>query len=174
MKPGEPRVRINEYIRVPQVRVLSETGEQLGVNPTQEAIKLARESGKDLVEIVPTSNPPICKIIDFSKYKYEQNQKLKEQRKKNRQTQVIKEIRMRPVIGEHDLQFKINHAKDFLEKKHKVKFTVLFLGREMTHQDIGKELVVKIRETLKDIAAVDFEPKFEGNRLIVQFSPLKK
>lgn len=176
MKPGEHKTytRINEYIRVAQVRLIDETGEQLGVKPIQEALKLARERGKDLVEIVPQSNPPICKIIDFSKYRYEQIQKIKEQRKKQRGISVIKEIRLRPMISDHDLEFKLNHAKEFFERKHKVKFTVLFLGREMSHKQLGKELIYKIKERLLEVSEVESEPKMEGNRMIVQFSPVKK
>jgi len=176
VKPGEHKsyVRTNDYIRVPQVRLIDDNGDQLGVKPIQEALKLAREKGKDLIEIVPQSNPPICKIMDFSKYKYEQNQKLKEQRKKQRNTSVIKEIRLRPMISEHDLAFKLDHARNFFEENHKVKFTILFLGREMSHNQIGRELAKRIREQLKEVSEVDFEPKLEGNRLIVQFSPIKK
>jgi len=175
VKPGDHRnyVRTNDYIRSPQVRLISETGEQLGVKPIQEALKLAREKGMDLIEIVPQSAPPICKIMDFSKYKYEQNQKMKEQKKKQRNATVIKEIRMRPMIGDHDLEFKLNHAREFIQDNHKVKLTVIFMGREMSHKDIGRQLMARIIEKLKDISDIESYPKMEGNRLIALFAPAK-
>ena len=172
MKPEVKRLRVNEYIRVPQVRVIDENGQQLGVKPTQEALKIAYEKGLDLIEIAPQVVPPVCKIADYSKYKYELEKRLKEERKKQKTFQ-IKEIRLTPRISDHDLEFKIKHAIEFFEKKCKVKFTIVFFGREMTHQETGMEVMNKIKEKIKDLAVPDFEPKQEGNRITVIFSPKK-
>ncbi|MFN3967021.1 MAG: translation initiation factor IF-3, partial [Endomicrobiia bacterium] len=138
MKFEVKKTRINEYIRAPQVRVIDETGEQLGIKSIQEALKIAYEKGLDLIEIAPQANPPVCKIADYSKYKYELEKRLKEERKKQKIFQ-IKEIRLTPRIGEHDFEVKIKHAREFFEKKCKVKFTIVFFGREITHQEIGIE-----------------------------------
>ena len=163
---------MNEYIRAPQVRVIDETGEQLGIKPTAEAIRLARSKGFDLIEIAPNSMPPVCKIIDYSKYKYEEERKLRQLRKKMKTGQV-KEIRLRPRIGGHDLEFKINHAREFLEKKYKVKFTLMFIGREKAHREIGYNILNTIKEKLSDISTIEGQPKFEGNRLIALFTQKK-
>ncbi len=173
MKFEVKKTRINEYIRVPQVRVIDENGKQLGIKSTQEALKIAYEKGLDLVEIAPQAVPPVCKITDYSKYKYELEKRLREERKKQKIFQ-IKEIRLSPRIGEHDLEFKITHAREFFEKKHKVKFTIVFSGREILHNEIGVEIINKIKEKISDLATQDSEPKLEKNRITVIFSPLKK
>ncbi|MBU2567406.1 MAG: translation initiation factor IF-3 [Elusimicrobia bacterium] len=163
---------MNDYIRSAQVRVIDETGEQLGVKPITEAIMLARSKGLDLIEIVPNSMPPVCRIVDYSKYKYEEERKLRQLRKKTKTGQV-KEIRLRPRIGGHDLEFKIAHAREFLEKKFKVKCTIMFIGREKAHRDIGYGILDTIKEKLSDIAVVEGQPRFEGNRLIALFTQKK-
>ncbi|MDI6640731.1 MAG: translation initiation factor IF-3 [Elusimicrobiota bacterium] len=164
------KVRVNENIRAPQVRLTDENGTQIGIKTLQEALKIAASRGLDLVEIAPEANPPVCKIVDYSKYKYEQERRLKEQRKRQR-IAYIKEIRLRPKITDHDLEFKVKHAIEFIEKKHKVKFSVMLIGREMTHTDLATELLNKIKEKLAEIATLDFEPKFEKNKIVALFSP---
>lgn len=166
------RVRINERIRVSQVQLIDETGKRVGVKPTSEALKIAYEKELDLVEMVPNANPPVCKIIDFNKYRYEQEQKLKHDRKKSKVGQV-KEIRFRPNISLHDLDVKINHIREFILEKYRVKITVQFSGREMQHNEKGYELFKIIKEKLFDIAEFTEQPNFERNRLITILGPKK-
>ena len=165
----DKRIRTNEYIRVSEVRVIDDNGAQLGIMQTRDALRLASDKGLDLVEIVPNAQPPVCRIIDFSKLKYQEERKLKEQRKKSKFGQ-IKEIRLRPRINEHDLQFKIKHAREFLEEKFKVKISIVLFGREMQHREFGVALAEKIKQMLSDIAVVESQSRFEGNRLITLFS----
>jgi len=153
------RLRINENIRAREVRVIDEKGKQVGVLPTIEAIKMAYDKGIDLVEIVSTSNPPVCKIIDYTKFKYEQERKMRSERKKQKVLQ-IKEVRFRPKIDVHDLEFKINHARNFLEEKHKVKLNMMFLGRELEHRELGLSVIAKIRERISDLGVFENEPRF--------------
>ncbi|MBU8921044.1 MAG: translation initiation factor IF-3 [Bacteroidales bacterium] len=141
-------------IRIPEIRVIDENGEQLGVMATDEARKIAEERDLDLVEIAPNVRPPVCKIMDFGKYKYEQSKKLQESKKKQHVTH-LKEIKLRPKIEKHDLMFKMNNAEKFLEQKDKVKFTVIFRGREMEHLEKGYELLNQITERFSEIAAVE-------------------
>lgn len=153
-KERERRVRINNQIRISEVRVIGHDGNQLGVMPTQDAMKIAEEKSLDLVEIVPSSRPPVCKIMDFGKYKYEQSKRARESRKKQHLTH-LKEIKVRPKIEEHDFEFKLRNAEKFLNGKDKVKFTVIFRGREMEHIDRGKKLLSRIIERFQDIAVVE-------------------
>jgi len=151
------------------VRLIDENGQQLGIKPIGEALNLAEEKGLDLVEIAPMAKPPVCKIISFSKYKYEQERKLRQEHKKQKIGQ-IKEIRFRPRINEHDLETKIRHAREFLTDKYKLKVIIMLLGREMGHSELGYNLANKIKERLADISIVEQEPKSEGNRIIMLFS----
>jgi len=167
------RLRINENIRAREVRVIDEKGKQVGVLPTIEAIKMAYDKGIDLVEIVSTSNPPVCKIIDYTKFKYEQERKMRSERKKQKVLQ-IKEVRFRPKIDVHDLEFKINHARNFLEEKHKVKLNMMFLGRELEHRELGLSVIAKIRERISDLGVFENEPRFEGNKINVLVNPIMK
>jgi translation initiation factor IF-3 len=169
----DKRTRINENIRAPQLRVIDETGQQLGVKSRFDALGIAADKGLDLVEVVPNASPPVCKIIDFSKLKYQEERRLKEQRKKSKFGQ-IKEIRMRPRINEHDLEFKVKHAREFIEEKFKVKISVVLFGREMQHRELGIALMEKIKEKLFDIAVVETQSRFEGNRLIALFAQKSK
>ncbi|MCR5791132.1 MAG: translation initiation factor IF-3 [Lachnospiraceae bacterium] len=155
---------INERIREKEVRVVSETGEQLGVMPTNEARALAEEAGVDLVMIAPNAKPPVCRIIDYGKFKYEQTRKEKEAKKKQK-TIEIKEIRMSPNIDKNDLNTKINAAKKFLQKGDRVKVTLRFRGREMAHIQNGRVILEDFAAALQDVAVVEKAPKVEGRTL---------
>ncbi len=152
---------INEQIRDREVRVIGVDGEQLGVMPTQEALRLAEEAGVDLVKIAPTANPPVCKIVDYGKFKYDQLRKAKEAKKKQKIVD-IKEIRMSPNIDTNDLNTKINAARKFLTKGNRVKFTIRFRGREMAHMGTSVHILTDIAEQLADVAVVEKEPRTEG------------
>jgi translation initiation factor IF-3 len=167
-----PRNRINEAIRAREVRVVDEESGQLGIFLVKDALRLAEERNKDLVEIAPKAKPPVCKIIDYGKFAYEQQKKEKHQRKQQQQQQ-MKEIRFKWRTATHDFNFKTRHAREFIEDGNKVKATVMFRGREITHQEIGKELLVRFVEALQDIAKVDSPMKFEGKNLSVVMAPDK-
>jgi len=141
----------------------------LGILSTSEAIRRALAAGLDLVEVAPNANPPVCRIMDFGKYKYEQSKKEKESKKKQHII-TVKEIRLRPKTDQHDLNTKINHARKFLEQRNKVKFTIIFRGREMAYQDFGKQLMKRVSEMLSDIAKPDGEVKMEGRRMVMVLS----
>jgi len=154
-------LRINNRIRVREVRVIGENGEQLGVMQTLDALKRAEEAGLDLVEVAPTVTPPVCRIIDYSKYKYEQEKREKEARKKQRIVH-IKEIRMGPKIGEHDYQFKLRFLEDFLKRGDKVKVTMMFRGREMAHIDLGRKVLDRLASDISAVGEVEASPRLEG------------
>ena len=154
-------MRINNRIRVREVRVIGENGEQLGVMQTLDALKRAEEAGLDLVEVAPTVTPPVCRIIDYSKYKYEQEKREKEARKKQRIVH-IKEIRMGPKIGEHDYQFKLRFLEDFLKRGDKVKVTMMFRGREMAHIDLGRKVLDRLASDISAVGEVEASPRLEG------------
>ncbi|HEX9974639.1 MAG TPA: translation initiation factor IF-3 [bacterium] len=158
-------IRVNEEITSPRVRVISNEGKQIGVLDIKEANRIASDAGLDLVEIVPNSTPPVCKIIDFGKYKYELSKKEKIQKKKQHVIQ-IKEIRLSPKIEEHDYNFKLTHARKFLEQGNKVKLNILFKGRQIAHKEFGDQLFVKMIEELSDIAKVESEPHIEGRNMV--------
>ena len=155
---------INEQIRDREVRVIGVDGEQLGVMPTREAMKLAEEAGVDLVKIAPTAKPPVCKIVDYGKFKYEQARKEKEARKKQKIIE-IKEIRLSPNIDTNDLNTKVNSARKFITKGDKVKITLRFRGREMAHVQSSKKILDVFAEKMADIAVVDKAPKMEGRSM---------
>ncbi|OGC85632.1 MAG: translation initiation factor IF-3 [candidate division Zixibacteria bacterium RBG_16_43_9] len=163
-------IRINERIRVPQVRLIDTTGEQIGIVPTREALRMALEKGFDLVEISPTAKPPVCKIMDYGKYKYELNKKAKSAKKKQHIIQ-MKEMRLRPKIEEHDYQFKLKHIQEFLEEGNKVKVFVEFRGREMAHQELGHKIIQRLEEDLKDLGIIEQKAKMEGRNLSLTFMP---
>ena len=154
-------MRINNRIRVKEVRVIGENGEQLGVMQTLDALKSAEEAGLDLVEVAPTVTPPVCRIIDYSKYKYEQEKREKEARKKQKIVH-IKEIRMGPKIGEHDYQFKLRFLEDFLKRGDKVKVTMMFRGREMAHIDLGRKVLDRLASDISTVGEVEQSPRLEG------------
>ena len=155
---------INEQIRDREVRVIGENGEQLGIMPSREAMKLAEEAGLDLVKIAPTAKPPVCKIVDYGKFRYEQARKEKEAKKKQR-TVEIKEIRLSPNIDTNDLNTKINAARKFIGKGDRVKITLRFRGREMAHMNTSKHILDDFAQALSDIAVVDKAPKVEGRSM---------
>ncbi len=157
-------------IRIPEIRVISDDGTQLGVMPTAEARKLAEEKNLDLVEIAPNVRPPVCKIMDYGKYKYEQSKKARDSKKKQHVTH-LKEIKLRPKIETHDLAFKLRHAEKFLENKDKVKFTVIFRGREMEHSELGKDLLRRIIEHFSTISTVEREPIMLGKIITMILGP---
>jgi len=144
--------------------LIDKDGAQLGVVQIQKALQISEEAGLDLVEIAPGANPPVCKVMDYGKYIYDLSKKEKTSKKKQH-TIVVKEIRMRPKTDSHDLEFKLKHAREFLDQKNKVKFTVQFRGRELAYKEFGEKLMVKIIESLEDIAKVEAEPKFEGRNM---------
>lgn len=164
------RTNINEHIRAREVRVIAPDGEQLGVIPTREAMDKAIEFGLDLVEVSPTADPPVCKIMDYGRYRYEQTKKKQEAKKKQASFQ-LKEIKVRPKTGEHDLQVKLGHIKKFIDKKDKVKVTVIFRGREITLSKLGMEVLKRIAEDTEEIATVEQHPKFEGRTLMMVLAP---
>jgi translation initiation factor IF-3 len=158
-------VNVNEDIRARLVRLISVDGKQLGILPVQQALRVAREEGFDLVEVAPDSDPPVCRIMDYGKFKYETSKRDQEARKKGRVFQ-IKEIKLRPHTGEHDLGFKIKNLRKFLEKKNRVKVSVYFRGRELAHTEMGYELLQNIAEEIQDEATVEQPPKKEGRNSI--------
>ena len=167
-KPAEPR--INERIRIPQVRVVGDDGEQIGIMVTRDALVLAQSKGLDLVEVAPTARPPVCKIMDYGKYKYETNRAAKAAKKKQHQMQ-LKEVKMRPKIEDHDYDFKLKHARTFLAERDKVKFTVTFRGREMAHQELGYRIIDSILKDLADVAQVESPARSEGRTISMVLSP---
>jgi len=152
------------------VRVIDPDGNQVGIIPTYKALATAGDFGLDLVEISPNADPPVCKIMDYGRYKYEQTKK-KQEAKKKQSTFQVKEIKIRPKTGEHDLEIKIGHIKKFIGKKDKVKVTVMFRGREIALSELGKDLLKKIAEETDDIAVVEQYPKFEGRTMMMILSP---
>lgn len=162
--------RVNEQIRVPRVRVIDEDGEMLGVMQTREAILKAQDAGLDLVEISPNADPPVCKILDYGKFRYQQQKKKNEAKKKQKVIE-IKELKLRPSIEDHDLEVKMRAAQRFLEEGDKVKFTLRFRGREMAHQHLGMKLLERVKQFLEGKIRIDQEPKFEGNQVIMMVSP---
>jgi len=157
---------VNDQIRNPKVRVISSEGKQIGILSSREALSLAEEENLDLVEISPNSDPPVCKVMDFGKYKYELSKKEKMVKKKQHVIH-IKEIRMRPSIEEHDFDFKVKNARKFIEQGNKVKINVLFRGRELAHKEFGDQLMKRVEEELGDIARVENKPKLEGRSMVL-------
>ena len=166
----QPEVRVNERIRVPQVRVIGEDGSQVGVLPVREALSLALSKGLDLVEVAATSRPPVCRIMDYGKFKYEQNRRARKAKKKQHQMQ-LKEVKMRPKIEEHDYNFKVQHAREFLAERDKVKLTVTFRGREIAHQDLGYKIIQRAIADLAEHATVESPPRSEGRTLTAVLMP---
>ncbi len=166
-------LRINEMIRVREVRLIDEKGGQRGILPTTEALRIAKEAGLDLVEVSPNSNPPVCKLLDYGKYKFEQEKRSKESKKKQKLVK-LKEIRMQPKIDNHDLLFKTNHIKKFLDEGNKVKVTVRFRGRELAHTDRGEMVLNRVLETLEEGFVVERKPHMEGRFMSMFLSPKSK
>ena len=163
--------RSNNRIFSREVQVITNDGENLGVINTNDAISRAKDAGLDLIEIAPNANPPVCKIMDMGKYKYDAQKKANLAKKKQKIVS-LKEIKMRPVTETHDYEFKVKNAKKFIAKGDKVKFTIRFKGRELQHSHLGNELMGKIKEDMKDIGKVELHPKFDGKQMIMVIQPL--
>ena len=163
-------MRVNDLIRVPLVRLIDSAGEQLGIVSIEDALRKATEASMDLVEVAPNSDPPVCRIMDYGKYKYQQAKKAQEAKKKQSQTQV-KEIKMRPKIADHDFSFKMKKVLSFLEDKDRVKVTVQFRGREIAYAESGRELLRRVAEEAQEVGQVEGTPKLEGRFMIMILAP---
>ncbi|SMB95994.1 bacterial translation initiation factor 3 (bIF-3) [Desulfonispora thiosulfatigenes DSM 11270] len=166
-------LRINEEIRVKEIRLVDEQGGQLGIMSPKEAIDIATEKGLDVVEVAPTGRPPVCRIMDYGKYKYEQSKKEREARK-NQKIINIKEVKLRPNIEDHDFMTKTKNAIRFLKDGDKVKVTIMFRGREITHPELGKQLCLRLADHVKDIAKVEKVPKVEGRNMTMVLTPISE
>ena len=166
-------LRINDKIRVREVRLIDEEGNQKGIVPTLEALKLARDSDLDLVEVSPNANPPVCKILDYGKYRFEQEKKLRDSKKNQKQLK-LKEIRMQPKIGSGDLDFKSKHVQEFLNEGNKVKVTIRFRGRELAHTELGYDVLKEVLKRLDDEYVVEKQPAMEGRFMSMTLSPKTK
>lgn len=163
-------VRINEQIRISPIRLIDSDGNQVGIVPLEEAQRMAREKNLDLVEIAPTARPPVCRVMDYGKFKYRESKKAKEAKKRQHVIQ-MKEIKLRSKIDEHDLQFKLRHAQKFLEKHNKVKLTMVFRGREVVHKQLGEEVLERIFKAVEEQAVKEGPIKMEGRNMILILSP---
>lgn len=163
-------LKINEEIRAREVRVTSVTGEQLGIMATRDALRLAIEQQLDLVEVAPMGKPPVCRIMDFGKYRYEQQKRDKEAKKKQKVV-TVKEVKLRPNIEQHDFEVKLKNALRFIEDGDKVKVTIMFRGRELSHPELGRVILLKMAAELKDLVTVERDPKLEGKNMIMILSP---
>ena len=163
--------RSNNRISSPEVQVIGSDGENIGIINTNEAISMAKEQGLDLIEIAPNAKPPVCKIIDMGKFKYDAQKKANVAKKKHKSV-LLKEIKMRPVTETHDYDFKVKNAKKFIGKGDKVKFTIRFKGTELQHSHLGRELMDKIKADMQDIGKVELHPKFDGKQMMMVIQPL--
>src|SRR3989442_1335427 len=170
--PERDTTRINDRIRVSEVRLIDENGEQVGVVPTAQALDRAHDRDLDLVEIAPTAKPPVCRILDYSKYKYEQEQRKKAARKHQQQV-TIREMKLRPKIATHDYETKKGHILRFLKDQNKVKVTIMFRGREQAHPERGEALLRKLAGELAELAVIEQEPNQEGRNMTMMLAPLK-
>ena len=166
----DKRVRINRQIRISPVRVIDADGEQLGIMAVEEALTSAESQGLDLVEVAPTARPPVVRIMDYGKFKYEEARKARAARKKQHQIQ-IKEVKMRPGIESHDMEFKIRHARRFIEEGNKVKVTMMFRGRQMAHPEYGREVLRQVAATLEEVGKVEVHPSMEGRTMTMIIAP---
>jgi translation initiation factor IF-3 len=170
--PERDTTRLNERIRVPEVRLIGADGEQVGVVPTEEAVKRAQSEDLDLVEVAPEAKPPVARLLDYSKYKYEQEQKAKAARKHQQQVNV-REIKLRPKIADHDYETKKGHVERFLRNRDKVKVTIMFRGREQTHPERGRALLQRLFEDVQGLATIESEPLQEGRNMSMMLAPLR-
>lgn len=166
-------LRINEEIRIREVRVTSANGDQLGIMPTREALRMAEEQHLDLVEVAPKAKPPVCRIMDFGKYRYEQQKREKEARKKQKIV-TIKEVKLRPNIEQHDFEVKLKNAFRFIEEGNKVKVTIMFRGRELSHPELGKDVLDRVAARLGDLVSVEKGAKLEGKNMTMIVAPKAK
>jgi len=171
--PERDTTRINERIRVPEVRLIDEDGQQVGIMRTQDALRLAQEKDLDLVEVAADAKPPVCRILDYSKYKYEQAQKAKSARKHQQQINV-REIKFRPKIAQHDYDTKKGHVERFLKSRDKVKVTIMFRGREMAHPERGEMILNRLAEDLGELAVVEQRPQQDGRNMTMMLAPGKQ
>lgn len=170
MNPAASKIRINEWIRSPQIRLIGSKGEQIGIVDSREGLRRAREEGLDLVEVAPLAKPPVCRILDFGKYLYALSKKEKESRRKHK-TIEVKEIKLTSKIGEHDYQTKLTHARRFLEKGNKIKLTLFFRGREITHMDLGEKMVKRFIEDLTPWGGIERNDGLEGKAIHIYIAP---
>jgi translation initiation factor IF-3 len=170
--PERDTTRINERIRVPEVRLIDENGEQVGIVPTSDALEKARDRDLDLVEVAPNSKPPVTRILDYSKYKYEQEQKAKAARKHQQQVNV-REIKLRPKIAQHDYETKRGHVERFLKQQDKVKVTIMFRGREQSHPERGRALLDRLLQDVSEIGTMEQEPLQEGRNMTMLLAPVR-
>ena len=166
-------LRINEQIRVREVRLIDDEGEQKGIVPTIEALRMAKEQELDLVEVAPQANPPVCKILDYGKYRFEREKKLRDSKKNQKQLK-LKEIRMQPKIGSGDLDFKSKHIQEFLTEGNKVKVTIRFRGRELAHTELGYDVLKEVLKRLNDEYVIEKQPAMEGRFMSMTLSPKAK
>ena len=174
---GERRInektRVNRQIRISPVRVISPEGEQLGILSIERALEIAEDQGLDLVEVAPMARPPVCRIMDYGKFKYEEQRQAREARKKQHHVQ-IKEVKMRPGIEDHDFDFKVRHARKFLDEGHKVKLTMMFRGRQMAHPEYGRQVLDRVFQQLEDLSKVESHPMLEGRSMVMVLAPTAK
>ena len=163
-------MRVNRQIRISPVRVISTDGEQLGILPIERAMEIAEEQGLDLVEVAPLARPPVCRIMDYGKFKYEEQRQAREARKKQHHVQ-LKEVKMRPGIEDHDFDFKVRHARKFLEEGNKVKLTMMFRGRQMAHLELGKAVLDRVAAALVDVGKIESDAKLEGRNMTMVLAP---
>ena len=164
------RTRVNEQIRISPVRVIADDGEQLGVIPVEEALREARERGMDLVEVAADARPPVVKIMDYGKYRFQQAKAARAAKKKQHVIH-MKEVKFRPGISSHDFDFKVRHARDFLKEGNKVKMTMMFRGRQITHPELGQEVLQRAFAVVEDLAKIEMEPKLEGRNMTMVVAP---
>ena len=165
----DKRIRVNRNVTAPQVRLIDMHGTMLGIKPLIEAVNMAKGAGLDLVEISPDANPPVCKVMDFSKFLYEKEKQDRENRKKQK-AGVLKEIRLNPRIASHDLQTKVKHIEEFLKEHNKVRVTVVFRGRENQHRNLGEEILMAIKDNLSSVGVVEGRPSMMGNRMSIMLA----
>ena len=166
-------MRVNQQIRAPEVLLIGADGKNEGVRTIKEALEYAAEANMDLVEVAPQANPPVCRIMDYGKFKYQQSKKLQEAKKKQSHV-VVKEVKLRPKTDEHDLQFKIKHVRRFIEEGNKAKVTLVFRGREITHMEFGVRALERVASEIEDIAVIEMKPKMEGRSMFMIVAPKAK
>ena len=172
VRPAEPQTRTNEAIRAPRIRLVDENGGQLGIKTRDEALSYAHGKDLDLVEVAPNADPPVARVMDYGKYRYEQEQKAKLARK--HQTQInVKEIKFRPKIGTHDYETKKGHVRRFLNQRAKVKVTIMFRGRETTHPERGRDILMRLAEDVKELGQVETQPVLDGRNMVMVLAPHK-
>jgi translation initiation factor IF-3 len=166
------KTRVNQQIRISPVRVIDPDGEQLGILPVERALEIAEERGLDLVEVAPTARPPVCRIMDYGKFRYQEQRKAREARKKQHQVQ-LKEVKMRPGIEDHDFEFKARHTRRFLEEGNKVKVTMMFRGRQMAHPELGRQVLDQLAQHVADVGKVESHPTMEARFMTMVIAPIK-